>query len=161
MIAEAADQIDAVLRKGNELARPLQRAVRDLMWERCGVLRDAAGLERGLEELKAIADGAADVDVSPNEEGWADLGHLFDLRAAITTADLTFRGALARNESRGAHQRSDRPLVDPSLSVAFETRRGPDGAVVQTAAPLPRVPERLRARSDAPSPELAGDRLLE
>ena len=161
VIAEAADEVDAVVRKGDELARPMQRAVRDLMWERCGVLRDAAGLERGLEELEAIADGVADVDVSPNEEGWTDLGHLFDLRAAITTASLTFRGALARKESRGAHQRSDRPLLDPSLRVAFEARRGSDGAVIETAAPLPDVPERLRAPLDAPSPELTGDRLLE
>jgi succinate dehydrogenase / fumarate reductase flavoprotein subunit len=161
VIAEAADEVAAVVRKGDELARAMQRAVRDVMWERCGVLRDAAGLERGLEELVAIADGVADVDVSPNEEGWADLGHLFDLRAAITTAKLTFRGALARKESRGAHQRSDRSLLDPSHRVAFEARRGSDGVVVETTAPLPEVPERLRSPLDAPSPEPAGDRLLE
>ena len=161
VIAAAAEQVDAVVRKGDELARPMQRAVRDLMWERCGVLRDAAGLERGLEELETVADGVADVDVSPNEEGWADLGHVFDLRAAITTADLTLRGALARNESRGAHQRSDRPSVDPSLRVAFEARRGSGGKVVHTAAPLPEVPERHRALLDAPPPEPARDRLLE
>jgi succinate dehydrogenase / fumarate reductase flavoprotein subunit len=161
VVAEAAAQVDAAIRKGDELARPMQRAVRDLMWERCGVLRDAAGLERGIEKLGAIADGVADIDVSPNEEGWGDLGHLFDLRAAITTANLTFRGALARKESRGAHQRSDRPRLDPSLRVAFEAHRGPDGRVVETTVPLPEVPERLRARLEAPSPELVGDRLLE
>ena len=161
VIAEAGDEVGAVVRKGDELARPMQRAVRDLMWERCGVVRDADDLDRGLEELETIADGVADVDVSPNEEGWGDLGHLFDLRAATTTAKLTLRGALARKESRGAHQRADRPLLDPALRVAFEARRAPDGRVVETAAPLPDVPERLRAPLDAPSRELTRDRLLE
>ena len=70
VISDAAGQVEAMVRKGDELARPMQRAIRDLLWERCGVLRDAAGLERGLEELDVIADGVADVDVSPNEEGW-------------------------------------------------------------------------------------------
>jgi succinate dehydrogenase / fumarate reductase, flavoprotein subunit len=161
VVANAAQEVDAVVRRGDELARPIQRAVRDLMWERCGVVRDAAGLQRGIEELEVIADTATAVDVSPNEEGWADLGHLFDLRAAITTARLTLRGALAREESRGAHQRSDHPAPDPSLRVAFEARRGPEGEVVETRAALPDVPAHLRSALDAPSPELAGERLLE
>ena len=40
----ALADLDALTRPGSELARPLQRRLRDLMWERCGVVRTEAGL---------------------------------------------------------------------------------------------------------------------
>jgi succinate dehydrogenase / fumarate reductase, flavoprotein subunit len=161
VIAEAADELSSSIRKGDELARPLQRAVRDLLWETCGVVRDAEGLRRGIDELEAIAGNVDAVDVSPNEEGWADLGHLFDLRAAITAAELTLRGALARTESRGAHQRSDHPDVDPSLRLAFGARRTPSGGIEHLRIDLPEVPSALQTALDAPPPVVVGTRLLE
>jgi succinate dehydrogenase / fumarate reductase flavoprotein subunit len=161
VIEEAADEVDRSIRKGDELARPTQRAVRDVMWRFCGVVRDAEGLDRGLAEVDAIADTARNVDVSPNEEGWADLGHLFDLRAALLTARATLLGASAREESRGAHRRADFPALDPNLRLAFEARRDGDGAPVLTAVPLPDVSNRLRPALQTPAPELSGTRLLD
>jgi succinate dehydrogenase / fumarate reductase flavoprotein subunit len=161
VIKDAADRVDRSVRKGDELARPLQRAVRDLMWQSCGVVRDAEGLERGLAELDAVADAARNVDVSPNEEGWVDLGHLFDLRSALLTARATLLGARAREESRGAHRRADFPDVDPALRLALEVRRDDAGGPTLTAVPLPDVPKRRRPVLQAPAPELSGARLLE
>src|SRR5918992_3554210 len=50
-IDEAHDELDALTRPGAELARPLQRRLRDLMWETCGVVRSETGLTDGLREL--------------------------------------------------------------------------------------------------------------
>src|SRR5579859_6775512 len=36
---QAHDDLDGLLREGDELARPLQRALRDTLWECCGVMR--------------------------------------------------------------------------------------------------------------------------
>jgi succinate dehydrogenase / fumarate reductase, flavoprotein subunit len=36
----------------------------------------------------------------------------FELRAMLTTAETVVRSALARPESRGAHQREDFPIAD-------------------------------------------------
>ena len=159
-IEAAADQVASVIRSGSELARPLQRAVRDTMWTTCGVVRNEPGLERGAAGLNAIADSAGDIDVSPNEEGWADLGHLFDLRAALTAARLTLTGARARRESRGAHQRSDHPQTEAAMRIVFEARRGSAGDE-WTSAESPTPPTRLRSAQQTPAPELTGSRLLE
>ena len=159
-IEAAADEVASVIRRGSELARPLQRAVRDTMWTTCGVVRDEPGLERGAAGLNAIADSAGDIDVSPNEEGWADLGHLFDLRAALTAARLTLTGARARRESRGAHQRSDHPQTEAAMRIVFEARRGSAGDEWKSAE-SPTPPTRLRSAQQTPAPELTGSRLLE
>jgi succinate dehydrogenase / fumarate reductase flavoprotein subunit len=161
VIEQAADEVDRSVRKGEELARPMQRAVRDAMWRFCGVVRDAEGLDRGLAELDGISEAAQDVDVSPNAEGWADLGHLFDLRAALLTARATLLGAQARRESRGAHRRSDFPNVDANLRLAFEVAAEDAGRPRLTATPLPDVPASLRPALEAPTAELSGARLLE
>jgi succinate dehydrogenase flavoprotein subunit len=161
VINEAADDIDRLVRKGDELARPMQRAVRDLMWGHCGVVRDADGLERGLAKLDEIAESTKNIDVSPNEEGWADLGHLFDLHAALLTARATLLGARAREESRGAHRRADFPDLDSELRLRIDLRHDDAGDPVVAEARIPNVPERLRAALDAPASDLGGARLLE
>jgi succinate dehydrogenase / fumarate reductase flavoprotein subunit len=122
VIEEAADEVDRSIRKGDELARSMQRAVRDVMWRFCGVVRDAEGLDRGLAEVDAIADTGRNVDVSPNEEGWADLGHLFDLRAALLTARATLLGASAREESRGALSKHGATATAPRCSPPCRSR---------------------------------------
>ena len=38
---------------------------------------------------------------------------IFDLQSSLFSAKATIISALQRNESRGAHQRSDSPLLDP------------------------------------------------
>jgi succinate dehydrogenase/fumarate reductase flavoprotein subunit len=139
----------------------MQRAVRDAMWEFCGVVRDADGLERGLAELDAIAGSLENTDVSPNEEGWADLGHLFDLSAALLTARATLLGARAREESRGAHRRADFSVLDRDLRLGIEIRRDAADGASLVKVRIPDVPERLRPALDAPAPEVSGARMLE
>jgi succinate dehydrogenase / fumarate reductase flavoprotein subunit len=162
VIQEANGELANAVRPGTELARPLQRAVRDLMWERCGVLRDEAGLRRGLSELQDIAAAIDSVDVSPNEEGWDDLGHLFDLRASLATAEATLLGAIERRETRGAHNRADFPQTNDELRLSFRERRHRGGDLRVEAVSVPPVPDHLRAWVDRVAElEVAGDRLLE
>jgi succinate dehydrogenase / fumarate reductase, flavoprotein subunit len=145
VIGEADDALDAMIKKGPELARPLQRAVRDLMWEHCGVVRDEAGLMAGLERLEEIRAAASEVDVRPSAEGWSDLAHVLDLRAALFTAEVTLRLALERRETRGAHFRADFQELDPSLEVSLHARRYPatTGDLLISREPLPPVPVSL------------------
>ncbi len=53
-IREASDELEGLVRRGTELARALQRELRDLMWEECGVVRDGASLTKGLERLAEL-----------------------------------------------------------------------------------------------------------
>jgi len=155
-IQEGLDELDALTRPGRELARPLQRRLRDLMWEKCGVVRTEARLRDGLDELAALRVAAPEVDVRPGAEGWADLANAFDLRAGITVAEATLRCAIERRETRGAQIRTDYPELNPALEVNFYI----DARMEPWSEPVPPVPAELRELVERPV-ELSGERLLE
>src|SRR4029077_3447699 len=93
-VQEAADELQSLIKPGTELARPLQRALRNLMWEHCGVGRNKAGLREGLRKLGELVSAAQTVDIRPGEEGWFELEHVLDLRAGLRTAEATLLCAL-------------------------------------------------------------------
>jgi succinate dehydrogenase / fumarate reductase flavoprotein subunit len=155
-IGEALDELDATIRPGSELARPLQRRLRDLMWERCGVVRTEAALREALDELAELTVAAAQVDVRPGEEGWADLAQALDLRSGLVVAEATLRCAIERRETRGAQIRSDVPELDPALQLNFYV----DARLKPWAEPVQEVPVELRDRTDVTVP-ITSERLLE
>ena len=100
--------------------------------------------------------------MSPTEEGWGDLGNLLDLRSALSTAEATLLGALARTESRGAHNRSDRPGLDEGQLVNHRVQRdAASGELSLTADPVPPTSVELRTWLEEPVVVVDGDRLLE
>ena len=143
-LRQARDELNEITREGDQLARPLQRELRNNMWENCGVVRDEARLTRGLERLADIRAATATVDVRPSSEGYTDLALALDLRGAVDAAEATLRCALERRESRGAHQRKDYPNVDPRLLVNFITSMDADGSQTLSQVPVPSIPEELR-----------------
>jgi succinate dehydrogenase / fumarate reductase, flavoprotein subunit len=158
----AADEaLSSFIRPGRQFARPLQRALRDAMWETCGVVRDQAGLRRGLERIGELEELAREVDVRPTSEGFADLAHALDLRASLVAAEATLLGALARQESRGAHQRRDFPQVATDLGVNFQSRADGDDRLTVAPRPVPAVPSELQRWLDVADDLTVADRLLE
>ncbi len=95
----AANRTDALHAGDNRAAeRDVIDAVRRLMWEQVGLVRDAAGLTAALAALEGLAAEA------PHASGEA--------RNLLLVARLIATTALARTESRGAHYRSDFPAPD-------------------------------------------------
>jgi L-aspartate oxidase len=76
------------------------RSLRETMSRNVGVVRDRAGLTAALAAIAGM------VARSPGPQ----------LRNALATAGLIAAAALAREESRGAHFRSDFPAPDPALA---------------------------------------------
>jgi len=153
--------LNEITREGDQLARPLQRELRDNMWENCGVVRDEARLKRGLERLADIRTATANVDVRPSSEGYSDLALALDLRGAVAAAEATLRCALERRESRGAHQRKDYPNVDPGLLVNFVVRAEADGSQALSQVPVQSLPDELRKWVNARESLALEGRLLE
>jgi succinate dehydrogenase / fumarate reductase, flavoprotein subunit len=143
VIQAALDDLDALIRPGTEMARPLQRAVRNVMWEHCGVVRSENKLVTGLEKLGEIQQALTSLDVRPSAEGYQDLALALDLRAALAAAEATLRGAIERRESRGAHQRSDYPETSLQMKVNFVVRLNPGGEQVVRSQVVTPVPEEL------------------
>lgn len=101
----------------------LRERLLDAMWDDVGVIRDAAGLQRGLQKVEAIEGellgiGVADGDRAFNLtwHDWLNLRSLVEISKVITVA------ALKRENSRGAHYREDFPgegdLVTSTFTVA-------------------------------------------
>lgn len=117
-VAEARAEVDDLLAAdGRENVRALQRAIRDTMTAYAGVVRDEQGLRTGLAELETIEKRMGDVGVHPDIAGFQDLAHAFDLKSAALAARATLEAALERRETRGCHNRSDHPDMDPALRV--------------------------------------------
>jgi L-aspartate oxidase len=79
----------------------VKKRVKRIMWERVGILRDSASLERALAELEQIAAGRID-------RASRNFVHL---------AILVARGAKWREESRGGHYRTDFPAQNGAFRV--------------------------------------------
>ncbi|HUH06992.1 MAG TPA: FAD-dependent oxidoreductase [Egibacteraceae bacterium] len=161
VIADAAGEVDALLREGERFARQLQRSLRDEMWTHCGVVRDADGLNTALEAIVRLREEAEQVDVRPSSEGYDDLAHALDLRASLLSAEATVLGALERRETRGAHNRADFPDVDESLRVNLVARLSDEGSLELSRAPIPEVPEHLREWAASEAEYNVEGRLLE
>ncbi|MDB9249005.1 FAD-dependent oxidoreductase [Halorubrum ezzemoulense] len=97
---DGANEVDAVLAD-----------LRELMWEHAGILRDESSLREGLDRLAAVRDRAADMRVGPVTSESFELA--VDAGFMLVAAEAVLRGALEREESRGAHYRTDHPDTDP------------------------------------------------
>ena len=139
VILNANQELDELTSTGEELARPLQRAVRDVMWEFCGVLRSEKGLKKGLSEILKIKKASKNIDVRPSAEGFIDLALAIDLLGSIDSAISTILCAIERKESRGAHQRKDFKKTDENLRVNYlvEMKNGEQKVSSQKVKDLP------------------------
>jgi succinate dehydrogenase/fumarate reductase flavoprotein subunit len=119
-LAEAAVERVKALRtgrsKGGATAVALQVELQNLMWEKAGPFRTGEKLAAALARIQQMQrDELPNVSVTDETSYNLDLQDWFELRAMLTTAEAVARSALARNESRGAHQREDFPDADSNF----------------------------------------------
>jgi succinate dehydrogenase / fumarate reductase flavoprotein subunit len=94
----------------------LQAELQNLMWENAGPFRTGAKLAVALGRIQQMQrDELPNITVTDETLYNLDLLDWFELRAMLTTAEAVVGSALARNESRGAHQREDFPDSNESL----------------------------------------------
>ena len=119
--------------RGNEGGRSavaLMQELRQLMWRRVGPFRDRAGLTAGLERIRTMRE--VDLRAVPVTGGSAfaiELTDWYELRSALQVAEAVTVAALAREESRGAHQRDDFPETSGRLRANQEILERSGGLV--------------------------------
>jgi fumarate reductase flavoprotein subunit len=125
---EIARSLHPFANKAGDL-NTLRERLLDSMWDHVGVVRERAGVERGLaaiDEIEAelLAAGVSDYDHRFNLtwHDWLNLRSLCEVSRVIALA------ALKRENSRGAHFRSDFPepgdLATSTFTVARQTAAG-------------------------------------
>ena len=118
-------------------AAALMGELRRLMWSQVGPFRDRAGLSAALDRIRAIRTGALPRISVPRETAFAiELADWHELRSALLVAEAVAVAALAREESRGAHQRDDFPETSErfrSNQELFERSGGLDSRFLPVA----------------------------
>jgi succinate dehydrogenase/fumarate reductase flavoprotein subunit len=108
-VAEIIKHVEAPLKREGLDLYPLRDTLRLSNWEKLGIIREGKGLQEGLQtiqELKGKMDrvgtgGGPAYNISWND--WLNMRNLLD------ASEMVGRSALERQESRGAHYRSEFP----------------------------------------------------
>jgi len=108
-----------------ELVRRLRERVSGLMTERVGIVRSRDGLASALAELRGMREEYRDLMAC-----WGGRG----LRKMLRVCELTTRGALLREETRGAHIREDFPGENPAFEGHITLKRGTEPRIVAWTA---------------------------
>ncbi|MGN6748236.1 MAG: L-aspartate oxidase [Xanthobacteraceae bacterium] len=115
----------------------LREQLLDAMWDDVGVVRERAGIERGLAAIDAIeatlrTTGVADRDRRFNLtwHDWLNLRSLCEISRVIALA------ALRRENSRGAHYRSDFPEPGDLATSTYTVARQKAGQIEMSDAPV-------------------------
>ena len=108
----------------------VREALHELMWDKVGIMRDAAGLGAALSGLDAIetdldAGALADHNRAFNLS-WHDW---LNMKSLIEVSRVIARAAAAREDSRGAHFREDFPDTGPLEASAYTCARLASGRI--------------------------------
>ena len=144
IIEQAHENLNSTIKNGSEVARPLQRALRNIMWEYGGVVKSEERLNKGLSELEDLKVASQDLDVRPDSEGYQDLMLAFDLEASIVSSEATLISALNRKESRGAHQREDFKDLDNNENVNVRVELEKENNLKLTKDKIPTLKKDLK-----------------
>ncbi len=115
---------------GRQRIATLREAMQKTMEESAGIYRTGAALAKGVSEIREIQERFADVTIEDHSRTFnterlsaLELSCMLDVAAAMVSS------ALRREESRGAHQRTDFPARDDRQFLAHSlVHRQPDGS---------------------------------
>ena len=131
LIAEEKRVFDGILgSEGGESVAKIRDEMRHTMNEKAWIYRRGDQLESGLREIRQLKQRFKKIRVKDKGRQFnTGMLNALQLDFMLDLAEVTFVGALPRNESRGAHSRTDYPKRDDENwlkhTLACYTKDGP------------------------------------
>jgi len=120
---------DLLNRRGHERIADLRTEMQKTMEESAGIYRTRAALETAVERLRQLRTRLADIAIEDDSHTFnTERVSVIELGFMVDIADAIVAAAIKREESRGAHQRTDFPARDDVRFLAHSlVYRNPDG----------------------------------
>ncbi len=114
---------------GGERLATIRTRMRDIMEDSAGIYRDGDTLSKAVEQLRDLRERAAAAAIDDSSRTFnTELTSALELTGMLDLAEAIVHNALHREESRGAHQRTDFPARDDQRFLAHSLAyREPDG----------------------------------
>jgi succinate dehydrogenase / fumarate reductase flavoprotein subunit len=131
LMAEEKRVFDGILgSEGSESVPKIRDEMRRTMNEKAWIYRRGDQLENGLKEIRQLRQRFKRIKVKDKGRQFnTGMLNALQLDFMLDLAEVTFVGALPRNESRGAHSRTDYPKRDDEKwlkhTLAYYTKDGP------------------------------------
>jgi succinate dehydrogenase / fumarate reductase flavoprotein subunit len=116
-------------RDGDESSAGIGRGLKATMTKNCGIFRDSEGLQKALEDVRALQTRFRAARVMDKSHRFnTDLLDALETKHLLTFSEVIVVGALARQECRGAHWRTDFPGRDDQNWLKHTlAKKGADG----------------------------------
>ena len=114
VFANAAARLDAGRTARDSNPAALLEELQALMQKEVGPFRTGAGLQRALTRIASMQAALPSIKPPAGKPYDTELADWLDLSTMLVVARCVASSALARTESRGAHQREDHPGLDPA-----------------------------------------------
>ena len=123
----------------------IQQDLQGTMQDLVGIVRDDGEMRRALEALRELNARAARSGVTGHREYNSGWHTALDVVNLLVVSEAIAVSAIERKESRGGHFRIDYPEKDAAFGTFnVVVRRGPDGSMQISHAPIPPMPDELK-----------------
>ncbi|MBP2029497.1 succinate dehydrogenase / fumarate reductase flavoprotein subunit [Methanohalophilus levihalophilus] len=129
-LEEKKAELDSLMGEGGESFADVKDELRETMQKYVGVYRNRKDLETGLEKIKELEKRGENIRVKSKVKTFnLELMNAIEVKGMLELARVITEGALVREESRGAHYRTDFLERDDENwlkhTLAYRTPQGP------------------------------------
>jgi succinate dehydrogenase/fumarate reductase flavoprotein subunit len=108
------EAVAGIGRTGSVRITDVRNELRQMMWDKAGLVRNEKGLSEALEGVQKLREQANRASIAPGLVCNLDWQALLDVHNCLDVAEAIILSAIHRRESRGSHYRSDFPERDNS-----------------------------------------------
>lgn len=123
-------------RTGATRITDVRNELRQMMWDKAGLVRDEQGLGEALAGVRKLREQADRAAIAPGLVCNLDWQALLDLHNSLDVSEAIILSAAQRRESRGSHYRSDFPERDNSRWLINTLIRREAGSLHLTTRPV-------------------------